>query len=310
MANTASNTIRFGTRGSALARVQTSTVASALQQRFPELEVETEIISTRGDQDITSPLPEIGGKGLFTEELEAALRTGRIDLAVHSLKDLPVDDAPGLTIGACLPREDARDAVISRHDCGLEALAAGAVIGTSSLRRGAQIRAQFPLTITSLRGNVDTRVAKGLDPDGPYDAIILAQAGLNRMGLDVQSRPIDMKIMLPAPGQGAVAVQCRADDEAVLEYLRPLNCTDTAAAVAAERQFLDALGAGCRLPVAAFAEIATGEMTINGLVASVDGTTVVRVTHSGDAADAAQVGQHLAQLALATGAAEILAAID
>ncbi|MFQ5577340.1 MAG: hydroxymethylbilane synthase [Anaerolineae bacterium] len=306
MTNTHSFT--FGTRGSALARRQTDTVADRLRDAFPQAAIAVTVFSTRGDRELDKPLPQIGGKGLFTAELEAALRDGRIDLAVHSLKDLPTEDAPGLTIGAVLPREDPADVLVSRSGYTLETLPAGATVGTSSLRRAAQLLAHRPdLRILPLRGNVDTRLKKALDPAGPYNAIILAAAGLNRMRIsDHGGQQIPFAVMLPAPGQGAVAVQCRAGDEPTLRCLARLDHLPTRQAVTAERAFLAGLGGGCSVPVGALGAVNGETLILHGVVASVDGTQVVRLREQGSPHEAEATGRRLAQRALAQGAAAIL----
>ena len=252
-------------------------------------------------------MPEIGGKGLFTQELESELLSGAVHCAVHSLKDLPVDNPPGLTLGCIPARAEVRDALISRDGFTLGTLPPKAVVGTSSLRRAAQLLAARPdLRIESLRGNVDTRLRKALE--GRYDAIILAGAGLTRLGLDENvTEWLSLDLMLPAPGQGALAVQCRAADEMTLSLLAALEDQPTRNAVTAERAFLKGLGGGCAVPVAAYAErLGEGrsEMGLTGLVISEDGTRAIRVRGKG--ADALQLGNALAQKAIAQGAGEIL----
>jgi len=303
--------IIFGTRGSALARRQTNMVAEKLQLRFPSLHIEKIIFTTRGDKELSKPLPEIGGKGLFTAELETAIHNGNINLAVHSLKDLPTENPAGLILGAILPRENPADVLVSRNGYTLNTLPQNATVGTSSLRRAAQLLAYRPdLQIESLRGNVDTRVKKALDKNGTYDAIVLAAAGLNRMELAAHiSQYLPFALMLPAPGQGAVAVQCRADDAETLELLTNIHHPPTQQSVVAERAFLAGLGGGCSVPVGALATISKGEMTLEGMVASVDGTRIIRLTHNGTADHAEQIGIKLAQMALEKGAAEILGEI-
>ncbi|HSJ93725.1 MAG TPA: hydroxymethylbilane synthase, partial [Gaiellaceae bacterium] len=265
-----------GTRSSALARAQTGHVVDLLRAAWPGLEYELRAIETRGDRTQASgePLPEIGGKGLFTAELEEALGDGRIDLAVHSLKDLPTEDAAGIVVGAVCAREDVRDCLVSRDGLSLAELPPGAVVGTSSLRRAAQLRAARPdLEVRSIRGNVDTRIRKVRS--GEFDAALLAAAGLHRLGLDGEaSEWLAEDVMLPAPGQGALGVQCRAGDGAVLELLASIDEEGTRAATPAERAFLQALGAGCTAPVAALGQsFAGGRVRLDGLVASVDGAT-------------------------------------
>lgn len=293
----------FATRPSALARWQTQWVIDALQQAHPGLACEEKVITTQGDRILDKPLPEIGGKGLFTAELEAELLSGAVHCAVHSLKDLPVEDPPGLTVGCIPERAEAREALISKAGYSLSSLPRGAVCGTSSLRRAAQLLAlRSDLRIESLRGNVDTRVRKALE--GRYDAILLAGAGLTRLGLEAHvTEWIPLEVMLPAPGQGALAVQCRAEDEVTLKLLSALEHPATRRAVEAERSFLRGLGGGCSLPVAAYA---AGDPLIRmtGLAAAPDGSRSVRVLGSGE--QAAELGHRLAREAIADGALEIL----
>lgn len=304
MANTARNLV-IGTRGSALARWQSEWVRAELGRAWPDVVCRLQPITTSGDRLLDMPLPEIGGKGVFTEELESALRSNQIDLAVHSLKDLPIQSPDDLTLGAICRRADARDVLISSAGRSFGELPAGARLGTSSPRRAAQLLAARPdLTLRPLRGNVDSRVRKALS--GEYDAIVLAAAGVLRLGLTEHIREyLSFELMLPAPGQGALAVQCRAADTSVLNLLRPLDHQATRAAVTAERAFLDALGGGCSAPIAAYAT-AEGDtrLSLTGLVAAVRGARVIRVAGSG--ADPLAVGAQLAQQALAQGAAELL----
>ena len=277
-------------------------MADRLRQAWPELQCELHPVTTQGDRTLDKPLPQIGGKGLFTQELEDALRAGAIDLAVHSLKDLPVEDAPGLALGAVLARADTRDVLVARWAGHLATLPPGAVVGTSSVRRQAQLLALRPdLQVRSIRGNVDTRIRKVLQ--GEYDAAVLAGAGLARLGLtDHIVEWLPPEVMLPAPGQGALAVQCRADDAAVLALLAALDEPAVRGATTAERTFLAALGGGCSAPIAASAhwlESDAGGWQLAGLVATPDGRRVVRVSGSG--ADAAALGQRLAAEALGGG---------
>ena len=298
----------FATRPSALARWQTQWVIAALQAAHPGLECQEKIITTQGDKILDKPLPEIGGKGLFTQELEHELLSGAVHCAVHSLKDLPVENPAGLTVGCIPARADVRDVLISANGYSLAALPAGAVVGTSSLRRAAQITAQRPdVTTQSLRGNVDTRLRKALD--GQYHAIVLAGAGLTRLGLDGHvTEWLSLDIMLPAPGQGALAVQCRADDQTTLSLLAALEDDSTRKAVTAERAFLSGLGGGCALPVGAYAKCGMQNdecrITLRGLVISLDGKKAVKVT--GEGGDAEKLGSELAQQAIAEGAQAIL----
>src|SRR5512138_3891486 len=245
----------FATRPSKLARWQTNHVIESLKAIHPGLECEEKIITTQGDKILDRPLPEIGGKGLFTQELESELLSGAVHCAVHSLKDLPVENPAGLTIG-CIPvRAEVRDALISKNGFTLATLPSGASVGTSSLRRAAQFLAQRPdVHPESLRGNVDTRIRKARE--GQYDAIILAGAGLTRLGLEKHvTEWLSLDVMLPAPGQGALAVQCRADDRTTLNLLASLEDESTRKAVTAERAFLSGLGGGCSVPVAAYGRL-------------------------------------------------------
>ena len=296
----------FATRPSALARWQTQWVMNALKNIHGDLDCEEKIITTQGDRVLDKPLPEIGGKGLFTQELEGELLLGTVHCAVHSLKDLPVENPPGLTVG-CIPvRAEARDALISKNGYTLATLPEGASVGTSSLRRAAQVLALRPdVQIESLRGNVDTRLRKAMD--GQYDAIILAGAGLTRLGLeDHVTEWLSLDVMLPAPGQGALAVQCRAEDQTTLDLLAALEDDPTRRAVTAERAFLSGLGGGCSVPVAAYARIISDELRLTGLVISEDGKKIVKVT--GQGTESFQLGNDLARGAIAQGAHEILAA--
>ncbi len=295
----------FATRPSTLARWQTQWVMSALQKNHPDLICEEKIITTQGDKILDKPLPEIGGKGLFTQELESELLSGAVHCAVHSLKDLPVENPAGLTIG-CIPiRAEVRDALISAKGYTLSTLPIDATLGTSSLRRASQILTLRPhITTQSIRGNVDTRVRKALD--GQYDAIILAGAGLVRLGLEKYiTEWIPLSVMLPAPGQGALAIQCRTDDQTTLSLLAALDNDPTRKAVTAERAFLSGLGGGCSVPVAAHGTM-NHAINLTGVVASPDGKKIIKVR--GQGYDPLQLGNELAQQAIAQGAHEILAA--
>lgn len=295
--------LTFATRPSALARWQTNWVIHVLKNTHRGLVCEEKIIITQGDKILDKPLPEIGGKGLFTQELEGELSSGRVHCAVHSLKDLPVENPAGLVIG-CIPvRAEVRDALISAKGHTLETLPKGASVGTSSLRRSAQVLSLRPdLRTKSLRGNVDTRLRKAME--GPYDAIILAGAGLTRLGLEKNvTEWLSLDRMLPAPGQGALAVQCRADDQTTLDLLAALDDEPTRKAVTAERAFLSGLGGGCAVPVAAYATF-NRSISLTGLVASTDGKRLIKV--SGKGPDAYELGHRLAQEAIDQGAHEIL----
>lgn len=297
-------TLVFATRPSALARWQTAWVMRALQSAHPGLVCQEKVITTQGDRILDKPLPEIGGKGLFTQELESELLNSAVHCAVHSLKDLPVENPPGLAIGCIPARAEVRDAWISRLGLHLHELPAGAVVGTSSLRRAAQILAMRPdVRIESLRGNVDTRLRKALE--GQYDAIVLAGAGLVRLGLEMHVTAwLSLENMLPAPGQGALAVQCRAHDAETLSLLAALEDSATRQAVDAERTFLQGLGGGCSVPVAAYASCNGEQIDLTGLVIRPDGQQKIQV--SGSDTQAKRLGRRLAQEALALGAEQIL----
>jgi hydroxymethylbilane synthase len=299
----------LGTRGSALARAQTERVIELLAAAWPGITCEARAIVTQGDRTQSSgePLPAIGGKGLFTAELEEALRSGDIDLAVHSLKDLPTEEPVDIALGAVCLREDVRDCLVARDGLTLAELPAGAVVGTSSLRRTAQLRALRPdLEVRSIRGNVDTRVRKVRE--GGFDAAVLAAAGIRRLGLeDEVTEWLSVETMLPAPGQGALAVQCREGDEPVLALLAAIDDPATRAATTAERTFLRELGAGCTAPVAAYARaVSPSHVEMVGLVVSVDGLRYVRQKSAGKPE---VVGAQLARRALERGADRIIVGI-
>ena len=304
--------IVIGSRGSKLALWQSEWVKARLEALDPGTSVRIEIIKTQGDIKSDVPLSTIGGQGAFTKELEVALLDGRVDVAVHSLKDLPTVVPEGLAITATPEREDARDALVLRADAdgqgaSLKSLAAGAVVGTSSLRRIAQLKHLRPdVQIKDLRGNVDTRLRK-LD-GGEYDALILASAGLRRLGLGSRiSAAIDAAEMLPAVGQGSLGVETRADDEATNALVSRLDVAATRAAVLAERALLRSLGGGCQVPIAAHATVTDGRLRLDGLVASLDGAHVLRDTLEGGAAEADALGEALAARLLERGADALLA---
>lgn len=302
--------LRFGTRGSNLALWQTQHVITLLTTVQPTLQAEYEIIKTRGDQVLDTPLPLVGGKGVFTAELEAALYARRVDCAVHSLKDLPTEQPHSLAIGAILTRANPADVLVSLQGYTLMTLPEGATIGTSSYRRAAQLLHKRPdLKIRDIRGNVDTRVRKALATDGDYDAILLAFAGLDRLGhSDVVTQVLDFDDMLPAPGQGAIAVQTR-DEPAILEVLTSIHHRETALAVTAERAFLAGLGGGCSIPVAAYAHWDELRLHVRGRVCSLDGAQQIEVSASDSVSDiqtAAALGMSLAQIALADGAKTLM----
>jgi hydroxymethylbilane synthase len=300
-------TITIGTRASALARRQTRQVAAALAERSAGLDVEEIPFITTGDVTLERPLPEIGGKGVFTAELEQALRSGEIDLAVHSLKDLPVQPPPGIAIGAICFREDARDVLIAPRWGSLGALPSGARVGTSSTRRMAQLRAlRSDLDPCSIRGNVDTRLRKVIA--GEFEAIILAAAGVLRLGLGgAITSYLTLEQMLPAPGQGALAVQCRSDDEPLRKLLALLDDGVLRDAVTAERTFLAALGGGCSAPVAAHAvSEAQDALHLIGMVTAPDGSRTVRTEGSARRGEAVALGHRLAAEAISAGVGEWL----
>lgn len=262
---------------------------------------------TRGDVILDTPLAKVGGKGLFVKELELALLENRADIAVHSMKDVPVEFPEGLGLTTICEREDPRDAFVSNHFDSIDALPKGSVVGTSSLRRQCQLAADRPdLVIRSLRGNVGTRLGK-LD-NGDYDAIILAVAGLKRLGLEDRVRQaLSPEQSLPAVGQGAVGIECRLDDERTHALLAPLNHADTAVRVCAERAMNTRLEGGCQVPIGSYAELSNGEIWLRALVGAPDGSQMVRGERRGPAEDAEKLGISLAEELLNNGAREILA---
>lgn len=301
--------ITIGTRGSQLALWQTNWVKAEIERLNPGIEVAVEIISTKGDRVLDVSLPKLGeqGKGLFTKELEDALFDKRVDLAVHSLKDLPTELPAGLQIGAICEREDVRDALVARGTVtSLDEIPQRAIVGTSSLRRQAQLRAVRPdLVIEPIRGNVDTRLRK-LD-EGRYDAIVLAAAGLRRLGhADRITEYLDEDLMVPAVGQGALAIEMRDGDAETAAVIKPLNHEATRLACTAERSFLKGLGGGCLVPIAANARINSNVLLLRGLVASPDGTQSMREQKAGPFEEAELIGRQLAEEFLARGAARIL----
>lgn len=305
--------VTLGTRGSALARWQTEHVRRLLQAAWIDLDAETHIITTQGDRVVDTPLPLLGGKGVFTLELETALHEREIDLAVHSLKDLPTENPPGLILGAIPQRGSAQDVLVSRENYTLATLPQGATVGTSSRRRAAQLLRRRPdLRLADIRGNVDTRIRKALDADSMYDAIMLASAGLERLGqAEVISEVLSLDDMLPAPGQGALAVQCRDEMESRV-LLAPINHPETEIAVTAERAFLSGLGGGCALPIAAFALVEGDTLDVRGRVTMPDGSQQIDVRRTGiaDVESAKRLGHELAKLALEQGAAALLEMVE
>jgi hydroxymethylbilane synthase len=297
----------IGTRGSALARWQSEHIAAALRAAHPGLEVTLEIIVTEGDRFQTGPLIEVGGKGVWVKDIEIALAEGRVDLAVHSLKDVPAELAPGLALVAIPPRADARDALVSRTGADLAALPAGAKIGTSSLRRVCQLKARRPdVNIELLRGNVDTRLRKVAE--GVVDAAVLACAGLDRLGYaDRISERLEPAVMLPAIGQGALALEGRAHDQRIRALTLPLSDRPAELTVAAERALLAGLGGSCRTPLGGQAIITGDRMQVTGLVGRPDGSEMLRESVEGPATDALALGSDLAARLRARGADKILA---
>jgi hydroxymethylbilane synthase len=270
--------------------------------------VDLAVIKTRGDKILDVPLAEVGGKGLFVKEIEEALRDGRVDLAVHSMKDMPAELPEGLCIGPVPEREDPADVLISREGLLLDDLPAGARVGTASLRRAAQLKHHRPdLAIVSLRGNLDTRLRKLVDPDEHLDAIVLAAAGVRRLGLgDRITQRLPTDIVLPAVAQGALCIELRRDDPFTAALVAPLDHLPSRIAVRAERAFLHRLEGGCQVPVAAHASVDDGQVSISGLVAELNGAAMVRETLTGPASAAGAVGRALAERLLAAGAARIL----
>lgn len=299
----------IGTRQSLLAMWQSNYIAGRLREEYPGCEVTLKKIVTKGDRILDVPLAKIGGKGLFTKEIEQELLDGTIDLAVHSLKDMPTVLPEGLCLTAITERANSGDAFVSNKYNSIEELPEGSVLGTSSLRRRAQLLARRPdLKIVDLRGNVDTRLKK-LD-EGQMDAIILAAAGLTRLGhADRIKEIIPQSYCLPAVGQGALAIECRADNFKVRQMLDFLNDTATKQATDAERAFLGLLEGGCQVPIGVHAEVNEGRIAMEAVIASLDGSTVLRDTAEGNTADAVTLGRTLGQKMLDNGGREILAAI-
>lgn len=300
--------ITVGTRQSALALTQTSWVCSQLESMRPDLKINVEKIVTKGDRILDVTLSKVGGKGLFVKEIEQALFDGVIDFAVHSMKDMPAVIPDGLMIAAVPEREDPRDALITRDGRNFSELPKGARVGTSSLRRAAQLKFARPdLEIISLRGNIDTRLRK-LEEEG-LDAIVLAAAGLARMGwLDRVTQRLSVDICIPAVGQGALAIQCRADDRELIDLLSEMEHPPTRLAVTAERKLLARLNGGCQVPIGGYAEESQeGVLLLRGIVGNETGTTLLREFSEG--ADPVQLGDTVADKLLEKGASEILSAV-
>ncbi|WP_455221064.1 hydroxymethylbilane synthase [Kaarinaea lacus] len=298
--------VRIATRRSPLALWQAEYVRSSLIAMHPGIKVELVKMVTQGDKILDTPLAKVGGKGLFVKELEVGMLQGDADIAVHSMKDVPVEFPDGLHLGAICQREDPRDAFVSNEHNDIKALPNGAIVGTSSLRRQCQLRAWRPdLQIKDLRGNVNTRLSK-LD-HSEYDAIILASAGLIRLGFKDHIRKyLDTDISLPAVGQGAVGIECRVDDERINDLIAPLNHEETRTCVLAERAMNQRLEGGCQVPIAGYAQLEYGQIKMRGLVGRPDGKQVVRGNIEGSVKNAEQLGRMLADDLLSRGAKEIL----
>jgi len=298
--------IRIATRKSPLALWQAEFVKAELQKFHPGLAVELVPMSTKGDKILDTPLAKVGGKGLFVKELEVAMLEGRADIAVHSMKDVPMEFPEGLGLAVICDREDPQDAFVSNQYPSIDALPEGAVVGTSSLRRQCQLKARRPdLQIRDLRGNLGTRLGK-LD-DGQYDAIILATAGLLRLEMPERiAERISPDFILPAGGQGAVGIECRLDDQQTLDLLAPLNHPDTATRVIAERAVNNRLQGGCQVPIGAFANLDGDKLTIDALVGSLDGNEIIQRQISGHRDQAETLGIEIAEQLLAAGADKIL----
>ncbi|WP_187268670.1 hydroxymethylbilane synthase [Aeromonas hydrophila] len=305
----AARTLKIATRKSPLALWQANFVKDRLEALYPELQVELVPMSTQGDKILDTPLAKVGGKGLFVKELETAMLEGRADIAVHSMKDVPVEFPEGLGLHTICEREDPRDAFVSNRFGQIDELPQGAVVGTSSLRRQCQLRAARPdLVIRDLRGNVNTRLAK-LDA-GEYDAIILAAAGLKRLEMAHRITAfIEPEQSLPANGQGAVGIECRLDDHELHALLAPLEHPETRIRVLTERAMNRALQGGCQVPIGAYALVEGEEVWLRGLVGSPDGSRVIRDEIRGPLADGEALGHTLAQRLLADGADAILAEV-
>ncbi len=303
------HTLKIATRKSPLALWQAEHIKARLQTLHPGLTVELVTFVTQGDKILDTPLAKIGGKGLFVKELENALLDGRADLAVHSMKDVPMELPEGLCLPVICEREDPADAFVSNQYHAIDELPQGARLGTSSLRRKSQIKAYRPdLTVIDLRGNVGTRLSK-LDA-GEYDAIILAASGLKRLGLASRIRQIiDIHLSLPAVGQGALGLECRSNDDVVLQFIAPLSDETTSVCVRAERAFNKTLHGGCQVPIAGFAVLENNEIVMQGRVGSPDGAVLLKAEVRGAPEHAEQLGQQLAQALLDQGAGPLLAAL-
>lgn len=301
--------IRIATRRSPLALWQAEHVAKRLESTFPGLRTELVKMTTQGDKILDAPLAKIGGKGLFVKELEQGMLEGLADIAVHSMKDVPVEFPVGLHLAAVLTREDPTDAFVSNHYASIDNLPTNARIGTSSLRRQCQIKALYPeVEILSLRGNVNTRLSK-LDA-GDYDAIILATAGLKRLGMAERiTQCLDVSVSLPAIGQGAIGIECRIDDLEINQMLSGLHDSETGWCVRAERAMNARLNGGCQVPIAGFAIFQSGQLAMRGLVGSPDGRVIYRAERAGTEQQAEAIGKMIAEDLLTQGADKILQAL-
>ena len=301
--------IRIATRQSPLALWQAEHVAELLVRAFPGIKTELVKMVTQGDKILDAPLAKVGGKGLFVKELEQGMLEGSADIAVHSMKDVPVDFPEGLHLAAILSREDPTDAFVSNRYLSFNEMPANARIGTSSLRRQCQIKEKFPdAEVVSLRGNVNTRLAK-LDA-GDYDAIILASAGLKRLGMAVRiTQSLDTSVSLPAVGQGAIGIECRVDDVEINEILSALHDSETGLCVTAERAMNARLNGGCQVPIAGFAQLRGEQIFMRGLVGNPDGSVLYRAERSGGLDQAEAIGRLIAEDLLAQGADKILQAL-
>lgn len=303
------STIRVATRGSLLALTQTRWAVDRLKEANPGTEFELHTFKTVGDKVLDVALSQIGGKGLFTKELEDAMLDGRADLAVHSLKDMPTELPPGLVLGCIPEREDPRDVVITRDGTLFQELPPGSLVGTSSLRRVAQLRAQRPdLEYVSIRGNVDTRLRKM--EEGQVAALVMAASGLHRAGFKERiTQYLDPAYCLPAPGQGALTIEIRETDGRIGQVVGRIHDTTTALEVMAERALLARLEGGCQVPIGAYAVLDSGILHLEGLIASPDGSKVIRYEAEGDGGRARSLGQQVAEWLLANGGQEILDAL-
>ena len=301
--------IRIATRQSPLALWQAEHVAALLVEAFPNVTTELVKMVTRGDKILDAPLAKVGGKGLFVKELEQGMLEGTADIAVHSMKDVPIEFPNGLHLAAILEREDPTDAFVSNQYASLSELPSNARIGTSSLRRECQLKERFPdAEVIPLRGNVNTRLAK-LDA-GDYDAIILASAGLKRLGMAVRiTESLDTRISLPAVGQGAIGIECRVDDDEINQMLATLHDTQTGLCVAAERAMNTRLNGGCQVPIAGFAQIQGQKVFMRGLVGNPDGSVLYRAERTGELEHSEEMGRIIAEDLLAQGADKILQAL-